>query len=72
MSESIIVYQTETYNYTPAKIAEEFARYYFGEPRKVSPKWSGAKFHLVDGNATYEVRMVVDRGIDSYQIARLS
>ena len=71
MSKTQVVYQTETYNYTPKKIADEFARSYFGDVRQVG-KWDGMKFKLIDGNATYQVKTVVDKGIECYQIVRLS
>lgn len=52
-----LVYQTEAHNYTPEKVAKEFADKYFDKPREVD-QMSGNKFTLVNGIATYEVRYV--------------
>ena len=50
-----ILYATESYKRNERDAANEFARNYFQEPRKI--RWLGdSQFRLVGGNRTYRIR----------------
>ncbi len=62
-----ILYATESYGRDPKDAAMEFARNYFGEPRKI--RWSqDGSFRLVGGNRVYRVRHQNQAAPCTYQI----
>lgn len=68
-----VVYQVSAHEYTPKQAAEEFARKWFSEPRRV--EWfADNRFALVDGISEYEVIRVPEVYLVSgplWQIVRL-
>ena len=73
----MIVYQTDSYNMTPLKAAQEFARNYFEDKREIIVVFTDSnylEFQLVNGNATYQVKFNTGihlQTVSTYQIKRL-